>query len=110
MVSLTKDSTGIEIQMPRVVQNYVEAGGQAVTEWIFTGVDASTHKETSDPGCSVYWVKDGLITEGEWRIVCVTARVKSLLAAPDSHYDLLQLRVLRFGLLQDGDVGVGVFP
>jgi hypothetical protein len=23
---------------------------------------------------------------------------------------LLQLRVLRFGLLQDGDVGVGVFP
>ena len=24
--------------------------------------------------------------------------------------ELLQLRVLRFGLLQDGDVGVGVFP
>jgi hypothetical protein len=24
--------------------------------------------------------------------------------------NLLQLRVLRFGLLQDGDVGVGVFP
>jgi hypothetical protein len=23
---------------------------------------------------------------------------------------LLQLRVLRFGLLQDGDVGIGVFP
>ena len=23
---------------------------------------------------------------------------------------LLQLRVLRFGLLQDGDVGVGIFP
>ena len=24
--------------------------------------------------------------------------------------ELLQLRVLRFGFLQDGDVGVGVFP
>jgi hypothetical protein len=23
---------------------------------------------------------------------------------------LMQLRVLRFGLLQDGDVGIGVFP
>src|ERR1019366_9126047 len=28
----------------------------------------------------------------------------------DSRVALLQLRVLRFGLLQDGDVGVGVFP
>src|SRR5271169_3943354 len=28
----------------------------------------------------------------------------------EGRYALLQLRVLRFGLLQDGDVGVGVFP
>jgi ketosteroid isomerase-like protein len=46
------------------VQNYFEASDQAVIEWVFTGVDASTHKETSDPGCSVYWVKNGLITRG----------------------------------------------
>src|ERR1700686_978898 len=26
------------------------------------------------------------------------------------HWQLLQLRVLRFGFLQDGDVGIGVFP
>jgi hypothetical protein len=31
--------------------------------------------------------------------------------APRHHFvGLLQLRVLRFGLLQDGDVWVGVFP
>src|SRR6202158_5620555 len=34
--------------------------------------------------------------EGQWR--CVAQK------------RLLQLRVLRFGFLQDGDVGVGVFP
>ena len=28
----------------------------------------------------------------------------------DSRVALLQLRVLRFGLLLDGEVGVGVFP
>jgi hypothetical protein len=28
----------------------------------------------------------------------------------DESYLLLQFRVLRLGLLQDGDVGVGVFP
>jgi hypothetical protein len=31
-------------------------------------------------------------------------------SAPGSLNTSLQLRVLRFGLLQDGDVGVGVFP
>jgi len=46
------------------VQNYFESGDQAVIEWLFTGVDATTHKEASDRGCSVYWVKDGLITRG----------------------------------------------
>ena len=46
------------------VQNYLEAGDHVVIEWVFAGVDASTHKETSDPGCSLYWVKDGLIIRG----------------------------------------------
>jgi hypothetical protein len=31
-------------------------------------------------------------------------------SAVPSDEQLLQLRVLRLGLLQDGDVGVGVFP
>ena len=31
-------------------------------------------------------------------------------ARPNERKPLLQLRVLRLGLLQDGDVGVGVFP
>ena len=46
------------------VRNFLEVGDQVVIEWLFTGVDVSTHKEESDPGCSVYWVKDGLITRG----------------------------------------------
>src|SRR5271170_648334 len=32
------------------------------------------------------------------------------MAATQIAFQLLQLRVLRLGLLQDGDVGVGVFP
>jgi hypothetical protein len=31
-------------------------------------------------------------------------------AAPPQRRQLLQLRVFRFGLLEDGDVWVGVFP
>src|SRR5438067_6327370 len=31
-------------------------------------------------------------------------------ACDQARHDSLQLRVLGFGLLQDGDVGVGVFP
>lgn len=46
------------------VRNFLEAGDQAVIEWLFTGVDAATHKEASDPGCSVYWVKNRLISRG----------------------------------------------
>ena len=35
----------------------------------------------------------------------------AVLEAEFAHYaELLQLRVLRLGLLHDGDVGVGVFP
>jgi hypothetical protein len=34
----------------------------------------------------------------------------SVLLEGSSSNSYLQLRVLRFGLLQDGDVGVGVFP
>lgn len=46
------------------VQGYFEADDHAVIEWVFTGVDAATHKEASFPGCSIYWVKGGLITRG----------------------------------------------
>jgi hypothetical protein len=31
------------------VRNFLEVDDQAVIEWLFTGVDASTHKEASDP-------------------------------------------------------------
>ena len=39
-----------------------------------------------------------------------TATGSRSLDAGSSSVQLLQLRVLRFGLLQDGDIGVGVFP
>lgn len=46
------------------VRNFLEIGDQAVIEWLFEGVDVTTQKKESDPGCSLFWVKDGLITRG----------------------------------------------
>ncbi len=46
-----------------------------------------------------------------WEELLIGGNVRSNLDRGQSgRKKLLQLRVLRFGLLQDGDVGVGVFP
>ena len=55
-------------------------------------------KNYSSAGTPDGWIPQGMFGTG-----------RSLIQKPPS-FRLLKLRVLRFGLLQDGDVGVGVFP
>ena len=47
---------------------------------------------------------------GEWDKNCQRTPLTVDRQEEPSHKVPLQLRILRLGLLQDGDVGVGVFP
>ncbi len=51
------------------VQQYFEMDDHAVIEWVFSAVNAATHKEESFPGCSIYWVKGSVITRGHLYII-----------------------------------------
>jgi ketosteroid isomerase-like protein len=46
------------------IKNFLEVGDQVAVEWLFTGVHASTGKEINLQGCSLYWVRNGLIRRG----------------------------------------------
>jgi ketosteroid isomerase-like protein len=46
------------------IKNFLEVGDQVAVEWLFTAVHASTGKEISIQGCSIYWVSKGLIRRG----------------------------------------------
>jgi ketosteroid isomerase-like protein len=46
------------------IKTFLEFGDQVAVEWLFTAVHASTGKEINLQGCSIYWVRNGLIQRG----------------------------------------------
>ena len=46
------------------IKSFLAVGDQVAVEWLFTAVHASTGKEINLQGCSIYWVRNGLIQRG----------------------------------------------
>ena len=73
-----------------------------VSHWVATTKDIAS--KCSRKNCFQYSVRGFVEPAQGMRVIDpLSARRKDL-------FLLLQLRVLDFGLLQDGDVGIGVFP